>query len=335
MGISSREIMVYASCLQNPNFTQNQPNATQLCTDELLHKSVCTIAEEEFMGCFCIFEPGQSFFVIPKCSWRMVDEDGNEFSNTTTTETITTSLPETTSPILTYPEDSTTIEPTTELITNGPVNCSASTNLVPNGELSCDGLVCQLFCDPGFAPKQLKNSRTFFPASIYCSDLEYMNIKCIPIQDICELDTYQYELDTKKSVSVMSKPPIDNTLGGVVYVVSCEVGSVLEFTGHQHQKMRCVCKHEKDGFICRKSHYFGSNLGLCVDGDGNSGGFNDYGNGGGWDNSGGFDNDWHGIDNDELGFTLAVKRLKFSNFLRSMYDAFWYGPSALSITQME
>ena len=108
------------------------------------------------MGCFCHFEPGLSFFVIPTCTWENVDSNGDMI---TTTELATTEFPPTTTPFLTYPEE-TTLAP----VTNGEIDCHDS-NLLPNGELVCDGTLCQIYCDPGFAPKQLVDSRALFPAT--------------------------------------------------------------------------------------------------------------------------------------------------------------------------
>ena len=164
--------MVFAACLDNPDFSQTTVNTTELCSDRLFHNSVCNIgfeAEHDLVGCFCRFEPGTSFFVIPTCSWQNVDSNGDVI---TTTELVTTdSFPSTTTPFLTYPEETTTnefenTEPSTtfEPMTNGDIDCNAS-NLLPHGELLCDGTLCQIFCDPGFAPKQLMTSGALIPAT--------------------------------------------------------------------------------------------------------------------------------------------------------------------------
>ena len=65
----------------------------------------------------------------------------------------------------------------------------------------------------------------------------------------------------------MLKFPTSETLGGMIHVVSCELGYVFEFTGNQFEKMRCVCFYEEGGFICRKSKHFGAKLGRCVPGN--------------------------------------------------------------------
>ena len=116
----------------------------------------------------------------------------------------------------------------------------------------------------------------------------------------------------------MSKPPVGDMLGGLVYQVSCEPGHVLEFTGNQYEKMRCVCRFEHDGFVCSKSRYFGSNLGLCVPGYSNDGG-NEENN-----TDSGQGEDFQDLSPEEV-FEMNVKRHKFSFFMRSLYDTFWYG----------
>ena len=162
MSVTGREIMVFAACLNNPAFTQTKPNTTELCSDRLMHKSVCNIgveAEHDLVGCFCHFDSATSFFVIPICVWKNVDTNGDVL---TTTELVTTEFPTTTS-ILTYPEEttwSTTLAP----VTNGEIDCNAS-NFLPRGKLLCDGALCQIYCDPGFAPKQLVSSTAVVPAT--------------------------------------------------------------------------------------------------------------------------------------------------------------------------
>ena len=122
----------------------------------------------------------------------------------------------------------------------------------------------------------------------------------------------------------MPKPPVDDVLGGLVYQVSCDPGYVLEFTGNQYEKMRCVCKFEQDGFGCRKSRYFESNLGLCVPGYSNGGG-DSNGNSSGENNTdSGEGIDFQGLSPEEL-VEMNIKRHKFSFFMRSLYDTFWYG----------
>ena len=125
----------------------------------------------------------------------------------------------------------------------------------------------------------------------------------------------------------MSKPPVDDTLGGMVYQVSCDPGYVLEFTGNQFEKMRCVCKFEQDGFVCRKSRYFESNLGLCVPGYSNGGGGVDGGSSSNKENNdtdSGQGIDFLDLSPEEL-VEMNIKRHKFSFFMRSLYDTFWYG----------
>ena len=122
----------------------------------------------------------------------------------------------------------------------------------------------------------------------------------------------------------MSKPPVDDVLGGLVYQVSCDPGYILEFTGNQYEKMRCVCKFEQDGFVCRKSRYFESNLGLCVQGYSNGGG-DSNGNSNRENNTdSGEGIDFQGLSPEEL-VEMNIKRHKFSFFMRSLYDTFWYG----------
>lgn len=302
MNTAGKHITVFASCLTSPVFQQEEANVTHLCSNDMRSHSVCNLGDNSaYAGCFCDYEELHGFFWFPTCEWRTVTEDGNEMF--TTTE-ITSESPETT-PTTPTTYQPTTHQPTTFQAPKNPLNCSTS-NVIQNGELSCGSGLCDVNCEPGFAPHQLKSSRNAFPKTVYCSDVENIHVYCIPIDDICEIDTLMFESDQKKTVSIVSRSPHDNILGGWVRQVTCESGHVLELTGNQFERMRCVCKLENGWYICRRSDYFHAYLGECVVADSNDEDFQ------------------NGVVSPEEIAGMSYKKHKFSYFLRSLYDTFWY-----------
>lgn len=325
MTSAGKHITVFAACLTGPVFQQEEANATHLCSNEFSLSSVCNLGDSSaYAGCFCEYEELHGFFWFPTCDWKTVTEDGDEILTTTV---ITSDSPETTSFAATTTSQSipfqtstikpttfqpttfqpttfqpTTFQPTTFQAPTNPLNCNTS-NVIQNGELLCEGTLCEVNCDPGFAPHQLKASDNPFPKNVYCSDAENINIHCIPIQEICELDTLMFESDPRKTVNIVSRCPHDDILGGLVRHVSCESGYVLELTGNTFERLRCVCKLQHGWYICRRSDNFQADLGECVVAEPN------------------FQN---GFVSPEVIAEMSHKQHKFSYFLRSLYDTFWY-----------
>ena len=78
--------------------------------------------------------------------------------------------------------------------------------------------------------------------------------------------------------------------------------------------MRCFCERDDFKYTCKKNRSFGTNLGKCVPGESDSEGGGGQGGGQG---GGGRRNT-----------ILDRKRVKFSYFMRSLYDTFWAGPES-------
>ena len=95
--------------------------------------------------------------------------------------------------------------------------------------------------------------------------------------------------------------------------------------------MRCFCERDDFKYTCKKNRSFGTNLGKCVPGESDSegGGQGGGGQGGGGQGGGQWGDDSEGDYETILDNTiLDRKRVKFSYFMRSLYDTFWAGPES-------
>ena len=131
------------------------------------------------------------------------------------------------------------------------------------------------------------------------------------IPDSCFLDLSKYYSDPQKSIDIYTpKSDFIEFDHGIVYKITCPKGYIFENEQRYHKKcrtrrMRCVCKENELGqTLCKKNAVFGRDLGRCIS--------MEY-----------FQNELV-FSNQKPIFDL--KRLKFSNFMRSLYDTFWFGP---------
>lgn len=133
-----------------------------------------------------------------------------------------------------------------------------------------------------------------------------------------------YESDPLKQIRVSyPNDKIPGLVDGIIYQISCQSDHVFEFSKVDHQKMRCYCERDDFRYTCKKNRSFGTNLGKCVPGESYSEDGGDGQNGGsqgGGDFGGGF------FDTIFDNTVLDEKRVKFSYFMRSLYDTFWAGP---------
>ena len=227
---------------QVPAFSQINPNSTELCTNGFYQNSTCDIGSER-LKCICdTNEVENSFYAVPDCNW--VKED-----------------------ILTTTTESTTNEPSTSTFSSTTsLDNTCNSREIPNGYINCNKTTnyCQLSCDIGFAPIQTKCQSIFY-SKIRCDRIASLDLRCIPIEEICHLEKSQYENDPSKHFFMVYKLPVGKFLGGVIYGVQCaNKTDVFEFSGKNYEKLRCVCKIENGAFICRRSRNYGSDLGKCV-----------------------------------------------------------------------
>ena len=118
-----------------------------------------------------------------------------------------------------------------------------------------------------------------------------------------------------------------NLLGGWVFHAECSDGFVFENTGSSYHKEKCICKYDDYEYSCSKSTHFHGNLGNCIAYTGapttesnNSTRPNNW-----WPING--PNGGNGGSSSEGNNWLDYKRVKFTSFMRSLYDTFWYGAS--------
>ena len=108
-------------------------------------------------------------------------------------------------------------------------------------------------------------------------------------------------------------------------------GFVFQNTGKVQEKVRCVCKFKDGNYMCVKSHDLSVDLGSCVDpsqavdtttmssttGTTTSGWMN-------WDDLFTTETPPEGT----IDFLLNFKRKKFTQFMRGLFDTYWYGASS-------
>ena len=256
--------------------------------------------------------------MIPDCSWHRLliatETTATEITATGTTPTEGTSYSTTTF--------------SSAVISSAPEQGCSTIHSPGNGTISCDDEKCRITCDPGHVPWQLRFTPEtcqtvtrfytkietkiwkkkpvslvfYFIFCIFCRNGKWSSTltdQCLSITEICELNLNFYTKHPDQTIQTWTKNQNE-----VIHTVSCQKGFVNQGTQSRSYKMRCVCRYDGHSYKCRKNKYFGSELGDCVDkthGNGDSGRIETA-------------DDW-----------LDMKRLKFSHFMRALYDTFWMG----------
>ena len=118
-----------------------------------------------------------------------------------------------------------------------------------------------------------------------------------------------------------------NLLGGWVFHAKCSDGFFFENTGKSYHKEKCICRYDDHEYSCSKSTHFHGDLGNCIaytgpptTEPGSSTRPNNH-----WPNNGpNGGNAGSGLEDINW---LDYKRVKFTSFMRSLYDTFWEGAS--------
>ena len=136
---------VSSACFDEPGFTQNNPNKTELCTDGFFENSYCEISAGIYRICECFYDDS-SPFMIPDCSWHRLliatETTATEITATGTTPTEGTSYSTTTF--------------SSAVISSAPEQGCSTIHSPGNGTISCDDEKCRIRCDPGHVPWQLR-----------------------------------------------------------------------------------------------------------------------------------------------------------------------------------
>ena len=331
-GTMGYKYLVYAMCNEYPTFEIPVANASEHCSNGVINESCCEVQENMYRKCICEYVE-QGPFVFPVCHWSTEcsvcsNSDICDDPLTSTPEISTSETSTITTEISTTEEITTKTNPFSTMSYTWPKDLECPELSQPkNGTIFCNSnfYECNLLCDPGFVPWQLKfdvENNNDISSSTTCDGNtgEWDNIlsdECLKIEEVCGLNLYSLTADPKVSLKIAEREADSwkHLLGGFVYHAECDDGFVFEGTGKKYHKEKCICRFDNFQYSCSKSEFFDSELlGSCVEGKDDSGNQGNNNN----DNIGelALGNNW-----------LDYKRVKFTSFMRSLYDTFWYGAS--------
>jgi hypothetical protein len=244
----------------------------------------------------------------------------------------------------------TTIEPTTQYSTDSTESTTTQSSYVSNeceaihppnnGGLACDSMnsTCTMTCDTDHVPWQLKYDTDSVPTTTVCNPnsgqwTTSLTDECVTIDEICAFDVNSIQSDSKADIKIKQKTADTSKgiLGGWIYNAKCDNNYVFQNTGHNQERVKCICKFKDANYLCVKSHDLTLELGSCVDPseavDTTTASTAAPTTTSGW-------MDWDDLFTTEappegtIDYLLNFKRKKFTMFMRGLFDTYWYGASS-------
>ena len=162
-GTMGYKYLVYAMCNEYPTFEIPVANASEHCSNGVINESCCEVQENMYRKCICEYVE-QGPFVFPVCHWSTEcsvcsNSDICDDPLTSTPEISTSETSTITTEISTTEEITTKTNPFSTMSYTWPKDLECPELSQPkNGTIFCNSnfYECNLLCDPGFVPWQLK-----------------------------------------------------------------------------------------------------------------------------------------------------------------------------------